>query len=173
MKTLKHLALFLMCFSLITLSSCSNDDDGGDDGGGAAASGTITAKINGSSFTSLEMTSFANATSGGGQTTLVMQGNTQSQAISMIINGYDGVGTYQLSDDNVFRTASYVEPNISDPMNTQTWNAPYQDSGVIGEIKISEETDTHVKGTFNFTCKNANDGSTKSVTEGAFNLKKQ
>lgn len=174
MRTLKHVTLLLMCFSLITFTSCSNDDDGGDGGGGGgAASGTITAKINGSSFTSLEMTSFANTTTGGGQTTLVMQGNTQSQAINMIINGYDGVGTYQLSDDNVFRSASYIEPNISDPMATQTWNAPFQDSGVVGEIKISEETDTNIKGTFNFTCKNSNDGTTKNVTEGSFNLNKQ
>src|SRR5690606_1689777 len=153
------------------LSSCSSDDDGG--GGGGAASGTITAKINGNSFTSLEMTSFANTTTGGGQTTLVMQGNTQSQAISMIINGYDGVGTYELSDDNVFRTASYIEPNISNPLESQTWSAPFQDSGVVGEIKISEETDTNIKGTFNFTCKNSNDGTTKNVTEGSFNLNKQ
>src|SRR5690606_9532189 len=70
MRTLKHVTLLLMCFSLITFSSCSNDDDGGDGGGDqGAAAGTITAKINGSSFTSLEMTSFANTTTGGGQTT--------------------------------------------------------------------------------------------------------
>src|SRR5690606_23784527 len=69
MRTLNHVTLLLMCFSLITFSSCSSDDDGG--GGGGAASGTITAKINGNSFTSLEMTSFANTTAGGGQTTLV------------------------------------------------------------------------------------------------------
>jgi hypothetical protein len=173
MKTLKHVTLLLMCFSLITFSSCSDDDDGGDGGGGGAASGTITAKINGSSFTSLEMTSFANSTTAGGQTTLIMQGNTQSQAISMIINGYDGVGTYELSDNNVFRTATYMEPNINDPLNSPTWSAPYQDSGMVGEIKISEETDTYVKGTFNFNCKNSNDGSIKNVTEGAFNLNKQ
>jgi hypothetical protein len=171
MKTLKHLTLLLMCFSLVTFSSCSDDDDGGDDGGGgAAASGTITAQINGSSFTSLEMTSFASKVTGGGQTTLTMQGNTQSQAINMIINGYDGVGTYEISDSNVFRIASYVEPNVSNPANSQTWSAPFQDSGVVGEINISEESDSNIKGTFNFTCKNSNDGSTKNITDGAFNL---
>lgn len=172
MRILKHVTLLLMCFSLITFSSCSDDDDGGD-GGGATASGTITAKIDGSAFTSLEMTSFASITVAGGQTTLVMQGNTQSQGISMNLFAYDGVGTYQLYDDNVFRNATYIEPNISNPLNSQTWNAPYQDSGVVGEIKISEETDTAIKGTFSFTCKNANDGSSKSITEGTFNLNKQ
>lgn len=159
-----------MSMSLVTLSSCSSDDDGG--GGGQAAQGTITAKIDGSSFTSLEITSFASLTTGGGQTTLVMQGNTSSQAINMLIIGYNGEGTYELSDDNVFRSASYIEPNVNDPINSQTWNAPYQDSGVIGEINVSEETDTTIKGTFNFTAKNSNDGSTKSITEGSFNLEK-
>ena len=174
MKTLKHLTLLLMCLSLITISSCSSDDDGGDGGGDqGAASGTITAKINGNSFTSLEMTSIASLANGGGQTTLTIQGNTQSQAFSMIINGYDGVGTYEISDSNVFRIASYIEPNISNPANTQTWSAPYENSGICGEIKISEETDSKIKGTFNFTCKNAEDDSTKNITEGSFNLTKQ
>lgn len=174
MGTLKNISLLIMCFSLITFSSCSNDDDGGDGGGDqGAASGTITAKINGTSFTSLEMTSTATTVTGGGQTTLTMQGNTQTQAINMIINGYDGVGTYEISDDNVFRIASYIEPNASNPANSQTWSAPYQDSGVIGEIKISEETASNIKGTFHFTGKNSNDDSTKNVTEGSFNLNKQ
>ncbi|HZW62464.1 MAG TPA: DUF6252 family protein [Flavobacteriaceae bacterium] len=153
-----------------TVSSCSSDDDGG--GGGQAAQGTITAKIDGVSFTSLEMTSFASVTTAGGQTTLVMQGNTSSQAINIVINGYDGEGTYELSDNNVFRTASYIEPNVNNPVDTQTWTAPYENSGLAGEINISEETETAVKGTFSFTGKNSNDDSIKTITEGSFNLEK-
>lgn len=170
MKNLRKFMLLLITVSTVTILSCSKDDDGG--GGGAAAEGTIEAKINGSQFTSLEMTTFANVTSGGGITTMVLQGNTSSQAINMIINGYEGVGTYELSDSNVFISASYIEPNISDPMNSQTWNAPYEDSGVAGEINISEETDTHVIGTFSFTAKNTNDGSIKTISEGSFNIEK-
>ncbi|MEZ4856228.1 MAG: DUF6252 family protein [Gelidibacter sp.] len=168
MKNLKQILLLVMVVSLTNLTSCSKDDDGGS--GGDAASGTIKAKVNGSQFTSLEITSFANLASGGGQTTLVMQGNTSSQAINMIINGYDGIGTYELSDSNVFISASYIEPNVNDPLNSQTWNAPFQDSGVVGEIKIAEQSDTTIKGTFHFTCKNVNDGSTKNITDGSFNL---
>jgi len=162
--------LLVLTISVVSFTSCSKDDDGGS--GGDAASGTIQAKVNGSTFSSLEITSFANKTSGGGQTTLILQGNTSSQAINMIIIGYDGVGSYELSDNNVFISASYLEPNISSPMNSPTWNAPYQDSGVVGEINISEETDTHVIGTFNFTAKSTNDGSTKTISDGSFNLEK-
>lgn len=45
---------------------------------------------------------------------------------------------------------------------------------MVGEVKISEETATTVKGTFSFTAKNVNgDQSTKTITEGSFNLEKQ
>ncbi|WP_142784011.1 DUF6252 family protein [Changchengzhania lutea] len=171
MRHLKKFMLLVMMGSLVIFTSCSKDDDGGS--GGAAGSGTITAKIDGTQFTSLNQTSFAQLTSGGGQTTLALQGNTSSQVISITMNGYDGLGTYEISDDSVFIVASYVEPNTNDPLNSKIWSAPYQNSGVIGEIKISEETDTNIKGTFSFTGKNNDDGSTKAVTEGAFNLTKK
>lgn len=170
MKNLRNLFLFMLTVSVTLFTSCSSSDDGGS--GGSAASGTIKAKIDGSNFTSLEITSFASVQTGGGVTTLVMQGNTQDQAINMIINGYEGVGTYQISDSNVFITASYIEPDISNPANSQTWSAPFQDSGIIGEIKVSEETSSKIKGTFYYTAKNSNTGGTKEITEGSFNLNK-
>lgn len=170
MKKLKQLVLLLTTVSLITFLSCSTSDDGGKNG--TAASGTITAKVDGKEFTSLKITSQASVVTVGEQTTITLQGNTSSQAINMIINGYDGVGTYQLSDNNVFIIASYTEPNINNPLDSKIWSAPYQDSGIVGEIKISEETDTNIIGTFSFTCKNSNDGTTKSITGGSFNLKK-
>ncbi|WP_250434651.1 DUF6252 family protein [Hanstruepera flava] len=170
MRTLKQIMLFAMVLGAFSFSSCSSDDDGGNPADTTAGSGTITAKIDGSSFTSLEMTSIANKVTAGGQSTLVIQGNTQSQAFQFTINAYDGVGTYEFTDANVFRIASYIEPNVSNPANTQTWSAPYENSGVAGEISISEETDSNIKGTFFFTGKNSNDNSTKSITEGSFNL---
>lgn len=160
----------LLILVIASLSSCSKDDDGGGDGG--AVSGIIKAKVNGAEFSTMEITSFATMASGGGQNTLVLQGNTATQGINMNIFGYEGVGTYELKDSNVFITASYIEPKVSDPTNSPTWNAPYQNSGVIGEIKISEETSTHVIGTFSFKAKSTNDGSTKEITDGSFNLKK-
>ena len=166
MKTLNKTILLLMAVIAVSLTSCKKDDDGG--GGGSAASGTLAAKVDGSSFNSMEMTSFATLTSG----TLILQGsNASGKAISIIINHYDGIGTYEFSDSNVFVVGTYVETNINDPMNSQTWTAPYDNSGVVGEVKISEKTDTNVKGTFHFTAKNSNgDQSLKSITDGSFNL---
>ena len=170
MKNLKKIMLLVMTVTMVSITSCSKNDDGG--GGGTAGEGTITAKVNGTSFTSLEIASAANTASGGGTTTLIVQGNSASQGIVFTINGYNGVGTYEISDNNVFIVATYIEPNVSDPLNSQTWSAPFQNSGVVGEIKISEDANGRIKGTFDFTAKNSNDGSTKNITEGSFNLSK-
>ncbi len=161
-----------MSFSLITLSSCSSDDDGG--GGGQAAEGTITAKVNGTTVTTMEMVTFASLSSG----TLLLQGNTggtSSKAFNFTIVGYDGVGTYPFGGGaNIFNVASYIETEVdlSNPANPsiETWSAPFDDTQV-GEISISEQTETHIKGTFSFECKNVNgDGSMRNVTEGSFNV---
>jgi hypothetical protein len=170
MKNLKQIMLFVMTITMVSLTSCSKDDDGGNTG--PAASGTITAKVNGSQFTSIQAATFATLATGGGQTTLILQGNTSTQGVSFTVNGYNGVGTYEISNSNVFIVATYIEPNVSDPANSQTWSAPFQDSGIVGELNISEETDTMIKGTFSFTGKNSNDDSTKNITEGSFNVNK-
>ncbi len=170
MKNLKHTLFVAMAVSIMSILSCSKDDDGGS--AGNTGEGTITATVNGQQFTTLEITSAANTATGGGNVTLVLQGNTASQGVGMIINGYTGVGTYELSDSNIFTTANYVEPNASDPLNTQIWNAPYQDSGVVGEINVAEDANGRVKGTFNYTAKNQNDGSVKTISDGSFDLAK-
>ena len=159
-----------MAIVAVSLTSCKKDDDGG--GGGAAGSGTVVAKVGGSNFRSLEIASTASQSSGGGTTTITLQGSdADGKGIFIIINNYDGTGTYEFSDSNVFVTATYVEANINNPMDSQTWSAPYQNSGVVGEVNISEKTDTKIKGTFNFMAKNVNgDQSIKNITDGSFDL---
>lgn len=170
MKNLKQIMLMVMTVTTLGITSCSKDDDG--DGVGNTGEGTITATVNGQTFTTLEITSAANTSAGGGITFLTIQGNTATQAVNLNITGYEGVGTYELSDSNVFMSANYSEPNVNDPLNLPMWNAPYQDSGVVGEINISEDADGRIKGSFSFTGKSSNDGSIKSITDGTFNLSK-
>ncbi len=170
MKTFNKTILVLLAVVAVSFTSCKKDDDGG--GGGSAGSGTISAKVNGSNFTSMEAASRATQSSGGGSTTIILQGSDASgKGIFITMNNFDGVGTYEFSDSNVFLVATYVETNINNPQNSQTWTAPYEGSGVIGQVKISEKTDTKIKGTFNFTGKNVNgDNSLKNITDGSFNL---
>lgn len=162
--------LLLVVFSSFSVS-CKSDDDG-EGGGGTAAEGTITAKVNGSNFTSLEMATSGQMVTAGGTTTLMILGSSMDQnGIALNISGLDGTGTYQIGGGaNVFVNASYTEANVSNPMNSQVWQAPYDDS-VAGEISISELSETKAKGTFHFSAKNVNgDGSIKNITEGSFNV---
>ncbi|RMA57250.1 DUF6252 family protein [Ulvibacter antarcticus] len=170
MKFLNNTILVLLLSTTVLFTSCKKDDDGG--GGGDAGSGTVIAKVNGNSFASMEIASTASQSSGGSTTTITLQGSDASgKGIFVIINGFDGTGSYEFSDSNVFVTATYVEANVSNPTNSQTWSAPYENSGVVGEVNISEKTATNIKGTFNFNAKNVNgDGSVVNITEGSFNL---
>ena len=124
----------------------------------------------------MEMVTFANISSG----TLMLQGNTggtSSKAFTFTIMGYDGAGTYDLGGGpNVFNTAAYIETEVdlANPSNpdVQTWQAPFDDT-LAGEINISEETETHVIGTFSYQSKNVNgDQSMRNITEGSFNVEK-
>lgn len=169
MKQIHQFMFILIAILALSFTSCSSDDDGG--GNGAPTSGIVTANIDGDNFSSLEITSVANRVNAGSNSTLSVQGNDASgKAIALVINGYTGEGTYDIGGaNNVAVVASYVEVNISNPQNTQTWSAPF-DSSVAGTITISEEDADSITGSFEYSAKNPQDGSTKTVTEGAFNV---
>ncbi|MBT0606679.1 DUF6252 family protein [Aequorivita echinoideorum] len=170
MKTFKKTFLVLMAVVAVSLTSCKKDDDGGD--GGGAGEGTMTANVSGSgSFTSMEIATVATETTQAGVTTIRVQGsNAEGRAIVLTISPYEGTGTYEISENSVFTFATYSETDVNNPLDTQFWNAPYENSGVVGEIQISEKTDTNIKGTFNFLGKNPDNGSEKSITDGSFNV---
>lgn len=168
---------YLFLFMIITIGlitfSCKSDDDGG--GGGSAAEGTITAKVNGSNFGSESMMTSGQFINAGGTSTLSIIGtNMEGKAISFTAVGVSETGTYQIGGGaNISIAASYTETSISNPMNSQVWQAPF-DETVAGEISFSELSSTKAVGTFSFQCKNVNgDGSIKNITEGSFNVNLQ
>ena len=169
MRTFRNFMLLIMTVSLITFTGCKSDDDGGD--GGNAANGTIEASVDGAGFTSLNITSIATLANGN----LILQGNdADGKGIVITIFAYDGVGTYDFTgaDPLILHTAVYIETDINNPMNSQSWSAPF-DTTMVGSVSISSETDDNIQGTFNFTGQNANDNSQKVITDGSFNLDKQ
>lgn len=171
MKTIKQIGIVFTIALATLLTSCSGSDGGG--GGGTASLGTLKAKVGGSNFTSMSAATFATKQVVGGLTTIIIQGSDASgKAVQLILTGTDGnAGTFEISDTaNISAIASYIEANISNPMASQTWAAPYENAGVAGSITISEITDTNVKGTFNFTGKNQDGPDTKQITNGAFNI---
>ncbi len=169
MKTFNKTILVLMAVVAISLTSCKKDDDGGSAGG--AASGTVSAKVAGSDYNSEAALTSATRIDANGTSTVTITANTmngRNMTIS-IIGGFDGVGSYNIGGGaNVFGNASYTEVDVANPMDAQTWVAPY-DETVAGEINVSEVSTTNIKGTFNFKGKNA-DGSFKEITEGSFNV---
>lgn len=169
MRNLKNFMLLLITVSLVTLSGCSSDDNGG---GGSAAQGTITAKIDGASFTSIDIASMASLVAA--SNTLTLQGNdANGNSIIMVINGYNGTGTYNFDGNSIpLNIASYLEIDINNPTNVETWTAPYQ-AALNGSVTITQESDDNIQGTFEFTGQNANDMSTKAITNGSFSLDKQ
>ncbi|WP_439152576.1 hypothetical protein [Winogradskyella sp.] len=63
MRKLNQIMLLIMTVSLVTFSSCSKDDDGGD--GGNAPSGVLQAKVDGSNYQSMEISSSATVANAG------------------------------------------------------------------------------------------------------------
>lgn len=164
MKTIKHLSFALVLAVTTILSSCSSDSNGG---GGNAAAGTIKAKAGNVNFTSMTQASYAMMQSG----MLVIQGSDASgKAIQLMLMGVSEAGTYTISDTaGISVIGSYTEVNLSN-FTSVTWAAPYDGSGTVGTITISEITETTVKGTFSFTGKNQEGSDTKAVTNGSFNV---
>ncbi|WP_179008597.1 DUF6252 family protein [Winogradskyella forsetii] len=176
MRKFNQIMLFVMIVSLVTFTSCSSDDDGGSVGN--APSGTLVASVDGANYQSMEISSSATLANNGQNLTIIAT-NSDGNAFSFTIFGYNGVGTYDFdgSISTGVNVASYTETdvNLSNPQNstTEIWQAPYENLSV-GSISISEETDTNIKGTFEFTCKNVNgDQSLKTITDGSFDLQKQ
>lgn len=179
MKTINFFRLLIMGVLVIVATSCSSNDDG-DDGDVNAASGTLTAKVDGTNYQSMEISSSATvANVGQAQNLVIIASNSDGNAFAMTVFGYTGEGTYEFTGANiaVTNTASYTETDVdlNNPQNstTEIWQAPY-DNTLVGTVTITEETDSKVKGSFEFTCKNVNgDNSVKTITEGSFDLAKQ
>lgn len=166
---------FLMLLSLVIFSGCKKDNEGGES---PAENGTIQATVEGSSFKSVKIATFATKTTAEGTTTLIIQGNTgetDAKAIVITIFGFEGKGVYKFGEQMVpIVTGSYSEIKIDldNPNNPEIkfWNAPYEDSGVAGEIEVTKLSETNIEGVFNFKAKNNDDGSFKTVNSGSFNI---
>lgn len=169
--------LFITALSF-GIISCSKDDDGG--GGGSAAQGTITATVDGHRMTTMQITTLADISNQGNFKILSLQGNDSgnqpNRALSFNIIGYEGPGTYEIGQLGATTSlAQYIEvtvdPNNPTDIETNAWTTGL-DANTVGEMKVSEETDTHIIGTFHFKGK-SEDGTVKTISEGSFNVKLQ
>lgn len=166
MKSIKHISFALVLAVTTILSSCSSDSSSG--GSGSTALGTMKAKIAGSNWTSMSVATAATHQN----TMLIIQGSDATgKAIQLMVGGVTEPGTFQISDTSgINAIASYTQANISNPMASLTFAAPYEGSGNVGTITVTDLTATNVKGTFSFTGKNQAGDDTKAITNGSFNV---
>ncbi|AFL81298.1 hypothetical protein Aeqsu_1819 [Aequorivita sublithincola DSM 14238] len=169
MKTFNKTILVLMAVLAISLTSCSSDDDGGEDPSGGT--GTFSAKVDETTFTSLEGTVAGQLTSSGPTKVLAISaGTSKSENLQMIVTTFDGVGTYDLNFTNIGTYSFLPDPSNPDP-NTVVIYSTANGQPSNGQLKVSSYEGNVVKGTFSFTAYNLNNTSQSvSVTEGEYNI---
>ena len=164
MKTIKKTMYLVMLFTAVLFTACSGDDDNDGDGGDGGAGGAefLTAKVNGANFEAAQDPAvIVAATTSNGVLTL-HGGENSGATIRATIQSYTGVGTYT-TGDNLSNVNSLTYLTIS-PI--ATWMSTFNIGS--GTLEVTSDDGSTVEGTFSFEGFNAQDQSTKSITEGSF-----
>ena len=164
MKTLRLLTA-AMLGSLSFLAASCGDDDGNSNGGGTPTGEYVAAKVNGQDFASSTLFD-AVAASNPNPTTLMVQGSDNGgNAIQIMILSFDGEGTYNLSN----MTNGQMIYTKMQNMSAISYSSAAE-GGASGTAQITLADDTKVEGTFSFTGRRVQEGSTETVnvTEGSF-----
>lgn len=171
MKKIKQLGTLAFLALALTFGSCSSDSDGGSTS--AAGDGTISAKVDGKTVTTIKAGTVGVVNSNGDFKMLTLTGSSMSgQAISITVFDFNGNGTYNLiTDDGPSVSFTYTALDFNDPQNTNNvWVAPGGDmTGTTGTLTVTESSTERVKGTFSFKGVN-NLGTFKDVKSGSFNV---
>jgi hypothetical protein len=172
MKKMKQLGKIAFLAFALSFASCSSDSDGGSTGG-TASEGTISAKVDGNTITTLAIATNATIIGSAGFQLLALSGaDATGKQLTVSISSYAGAGTYgDNPNDGPFATFTYTALDLNNPSSSNnTWIAPYEDDqSTNGTITITEQTATKIKGTFSFKGKNI-PGAFKEVTNGSFNI---
>lgn len=167
---MKQLIKISLCALVLTFASCSSDSNGSSTGG--ASEGTITAKVDGNTVTTLQIATNATIVGPAGFQLLSITGaDASGRAIYLAVTSYGGVGTYtSTTSEGPEASFTYTALDLNNPTSTNnTWIAPYEDGSTSGTMTVTEQTATKIKGTFSFTGKNFL-GTTKNITNGSFNV---
>jgi len=165
MKTIKKTMYLVMVFATVFFTACSSDDDNGgdgEDGGGGSGSEFLTAKVNGTNFEAAQSPAVIVAASVNNDVLAVHGGKNDGETIRISIFNYDGVGTYY-TGDNITNVNSLMYLTLTP---SATWTSTF-DIG-SGTIEITSDNGTTVEGTFSFEGFNAQDSTTKNITNGSF-----
>jgi hypothetical protein len=178
MKTLKKSMYYaILCLALV-LTACSSDDDNetnNNEGNNGGSGELFTAKIDGNDFAaSQDPATLIGATksTANGMTLVTGQGSTNTgDFINFGIFDYNGPGTYitgnNLTNPNYLRYGELVG------QTAMIWGSDLATfaAGIgPGEIVVTVDADGKLEGTFTFEGYNAQDMTTKMVTQGQFKV---
>lgn len=163
MKTLKRtMYLAVVCIALV-MTGCNKSDDveeivGGGAGGGAEF---LTATIDGASFEAAQSPAVIVEARTSNNMLTLHGGTNEGNTIRATINGYSGAGTYTTGDGiSNLNSLSYLT------LPANFWTSTF-DIG-SGTLVVSSDDGTTVEGTFSFEGFNAQDQTTKTITNGSF-----
>lgn len=170
MKKIKQLGTIAFLALALTFGSCSSDSDGGSTSGGGE--GTISAKVDGKTVTTMKLGTYGTVASSGGYKILSLAGaDATGKAYNFAVVGFTGKKTYDVNagaESSAVLTYSITDMN--NPQNVNNTWAAGGDDGSTGTITVTEYTDAMVKGTFEFKGVNQA-GAFKEVKNGSFNVK--
>ena len=164
MKTLKNTFRILFLTLAIVFTSCSSDDDNAAaGGGGGTSSGNLTATVDGASFESDPTLTQIQVLSSG--SVVAITGPKAQETIQFNVNAYSGVGTYSVSPATIASYGIVTDPN--DPVGSVITYIAITN----GELNVTEDTGSNMKGTFSFVGTNPLDPTDSvTVTNGTFDI---
>ena len=169
MKTLSIKTIIVLFICTTLFLSCSNNSDDDSPGG---SDEFLTAKIEGVNFSaSTSPATIIGATISNG--VLAVQGGDNSgNTISFQVFGYNGTGTYKTGD--ALTSTNQIMYITINPVATWGSSGVTSITGISpGIIEITSEDGITIEGTFSFEGYNADDMSTKNITEGKFKAELQ
>jgi hypothetical protein len=149
--------------TLAAMAACGgSNDNGGVTNPNPSSKGTITAKIDGASWSAL---SVGTSTVGGGTGALIIAGTNLAQTLSVVVPINAGTGLKQMSQSSPVSSTLMV--------GSQNWAASPAQGGT-GSVTITTLDAGHVVGTFTFGLVANGQGvtpATRQVTSGAFDVR--
>ncbi|MEM7186781.1 MAG: DUF6252 family protein [Bacteroidota bacterium] len=165
MKTFKKsIYLFLLCASVV-FTACKKDDDNNDEGQNNQNNGGtefLTAKVDGVDFEAAQDPAVIVGATVSNNVLAFQGGKNNGETIRGTINDYNGVGTYVTGND-ISNPNSLTYLTLTP---TATWISTFNIGS--GTVEVTFDDGNTIEGTFSFDGFNAQDQTTKSVTQGNF-----
>ena len=173
-KTPFLLAIMLTSSLLVTACNRGSSDNPADSGGGTATgSGTMSATVDGQSWTATSGTVFATYSTN----TLTVIGSqvqgTSASTFNITINNVTGTGEFRLGLPGFAQGVAIYGTGTSAGSNAQAWTTTLTETGTVNITRFDVPNKT-VAGTFSFRCSNPNaTPAIRNITNGRFEARWQ